>query len=162
MNEERFKTLMLRAKTFQGITDPEYWRGFQRGLRRLYHGENFGTEEEHRVWDGLVKERGELNRRQLGEGYRAGCHAGELRLTTNHSMSSYNLPVFVDAEDNPMDYTDGLKRLRAIMGWSRAELAEKCGVKPRTVDGWEGGKPVSGPALKALAGIVRRVNGENL
>jgi len=49
MDKATFEHEMNRAKTFQGLeTDrAEYWIGYQRGLRRAYHGESFGTAEEH-------------------------------------------------------------------------------------------------------------------
>jgi len=75
MDQQKFNSLMTRAKTFQEV-DPEksdFWRGYQRGLRRLYHGENFGTTEEHIQWMNCGD--GEY-RKQLQAGYRTGF-AGE-------------------------------------------------------------------------------------
>ena len=44
MERDRFESLMMKAKTFQSLGDrPEYWTGYQRGLRRRFHGEAFGT-----------------------------------------------------------------------------------------------------------------------
>ena len=66
---------MNRAKTFQGLeTDrAEYWIGYQRGLRRAYHGESFGTAEEHALWLGASDNHGDDPiRRARGEGYRDG------------------------------------------------------------------------------------------
>ena len=70
MNETKFKTFMLAAKTVGG----DYSRGYQRGLRRFYHGENFGTDSEHEKFMSLG-----LNgdhRAEMGDGYRTGA-AGE-------------------------------------------------------------------------------------
>lgn len=64
MNENKFKTFMLAAKNIGG----DYARGYQQGLRRFYHGANFGTENEHDKYMSLG-----LNgdpRTEIGEGYR--------------------------------------------------------------------------------------------
>ena len=75
-----------------------------------------------------------------------------MKLTTNHSQSSYNIPIFVDADNNPMDYADGVRELRRLMGWKNvAHLAEHCGVSPRTVEGWEQGRMPSPAALKLMS-----------
>jgi hypothetical protein len=67
MDESRFKTLMGRARSLQS----DYGAGYQRGLRRHYDGERFGTAEEHAKWSrlGLDGDR----REELGRGYRDGC-----------------------------------------------------------------------------------------
>lgn len=72
-------------------------------------------------------------------------------LTTNHARSSYNIPVFVDSDTGEViDYPDGFRILRKERGWSTTELAEKLGVKRRTVEGWEFGKNPSTTALRLL------------
>ena len=55
MDKATFEHEMNRGQTFQKLeTDrAEYWTGYQRGLRRAYHGESFGTAEEHALWLGL-------------------------------------------------------------------------------------------------------------
>lgn len=45
-------------------------KGYIRGLRRHYHGSNFGTPEEHLTWMALGT--GNDPRVDLGNGYRAG------------------------------------------------------------------------------------------
>jgi len=79
MEKQQFQSLMTMAKTFQEIEPDrsDFWRGFQRGLRRLYHGENFGTETEHQQWMNCAD--GDY-RKQSQDGYRAGYH-GENPLT---------------------------------------------------------------------------------
>ena len=43
-----------------------YWTGYTRGLRRFFHGENFGTTDEHAAW---------LDHRDArGTGYLDGYH----------------------------------------------------------------------------------------
>jgi DNA-binding XRE family transcriptional regulator len=152
MNEETFKSLMTRARTFHDLgVRSDFWRGLMRGLRRQYHGENFGLPEEHDLWYGFAKS---TDRRELGEGYRAGYHYGDLRLAPDHPQSSYGIPVFVDRGNNPLDYADGVRMLRRMMGWSVEELGERCGVSPRTVQGWEQGRNISGESLHAIKAIL--------
>ena len=66
MNEREFKSLMNRARLLGG----DYAAGYQRGLRRHYHGEAFGSAEEHEKFMGFG-----LNgdyREEMGRGYRDG------------------------------------------------------------------------------------------
>lgn len=71
MEEHEFRSRLHMAETFRRLTDnPEaddYWRGFIRGTRRLYHGEAFGTEAEHNQWLTLADDRAATRR-----GYRDG------------------------------------------------------------------------------------------
>jgi len=70
VNETKFRHEMARAKTFHDLgQDADYWRGYMRGLRRAYHGENFGTQEDHLKWMALIDDD---YRKELGRGYRDG------------------------------------------------------------------------------------------
>lgn len=58
MTEQKFKLEMRRAEAMRRMEsdnpfNADYWAGYQRGLRRAYHGENFGTAEEHKLWMSL-------------------------------------------------------------------------------------------------------------
>ncbi len=80
MNEQKFRSEMRRAKTMQETEEyprNEYWVGYQRGLRRLHHGDNFGTAEEHEQWMALVDSDDE-SRKQRGRGYRDALALGEI------------------------------------------------------------------------------------
>ena len=70
LTRQRFEHEMNRAKIFQEFekNKTEYWIGYQRGLRRAFHGENFGTTEEHNLWLAAIKS-DDTMRRQRGEGY---------------------------------------------------------------------------------------------
>lgn len=76
MDEPTFKNWILRADTLRGVSlqheDSEFWAGYMRGLRRLHHGDNFGTADEHSSWMGIDPDEYDLTRRARGEGYRAG------------------------------------------------------------------------------------------
>lgn len=76
MNASTFENWMLRADTLRGVSfnsdDSEFWTGYMRGLRRLHHGEKFGTDDEHLAWMGIDPDEYDMSRRARGEGYRAG------------------------------------------------------------------------------------------
>ena len=66
MTETTFRSYMAQAKVPQ-VGD--YGRGYQRGLRRHYHGASFGSAEDHRRWMQAAEE---PHRAELGRGYRDG------------------------------------------------------------------------------------------
>jgi hypothetical protein len=67
---------MNRAECMRSVGDkPEYWAGFQRGLRHRYQGEESGTPEEHELWLSLTGDQDE-SRRQRGQAYRDGYNLG--------------------------------------------------------------------------------------
>lgn len=76
MTESEFQHNMAGGKTLaelSGYPDSEYWAGYQRGLRRNYHGETFGTASEHTMWLSLADNHmDDDTRRFRGIGYRAG------------------------------------------------------------------------------------------
>jgi hypothetical protein len=73
LSEADFRMQMARGITMQGLepTKAEYWTGYQRGLRRAYHGESFGTMQEHVLWLAAAASEDVL-RQQRGQGYRDG------------------------------------------------------------------------------------------
>lgn len=77
-----------------------------------------------------------------------------MKLTTDHPASSYGVPVFVDDDNNPLDYADGLRQLRKERGWSTADLAEHVGASSRTVEGWEQGRMPNKASLILLSKIL--------
>lgn len=66
MNEIEFRRLMRRVRLLGG----DYAAGYQRGLRRCYHGERFGTEKEHETFMRLGLDGDYLD--EMGRGYRDG------------------------------------------------------------------------------------------
>jgi hypothetical protein len=79
MTDQQFQAELSRAKTMQGdATDPieaDYWAGYQRGLRRAFHGERFGTARQHEEWLSLVND-DDQSRAARGRGYRDGLLFG--------------------------------------------------------------------------------------
>jgi hypothetical protein len=75
MTEQQFQSEMRRVETMRRLaTDPmqsDYYAGYIRGLRRAYHGENFGTPQEHDIRIALVNSEDESQKKQ-GLGYRDG------------------------------------------------------------------------------------------
>lgn len=72
MTEQEFQANMTAAKTFSELGDEqEFWAGYMRGLRRNYHGENFGTDEEHALWMAAANST-DKTRKMRGLGYQAG------------------------------------------------------------------------------------------
>jgi hypothetical protein len=80
MTEAKFKSEMRRAETMRRMAEPmmaEYWAGYIRGLRRAYHGDNFGEPGEHEKWLAAANRRDE-SRKQRGRGYRDGLAFDEV------------------------------------------------------------------------------------
>ena len=51
MDESTFLARMLHAEIMHDADGrPDYWHGYIRGLQRAFHGEKFGTAEEHALW----------------------------------------------------------------------------------------------------------------
>ena len=75
MTENQFQSAIGAAETFKRLTDDpmeaDFWSGYIRGSRRLYHGDKFGTAEEHDLWMKAGNSDDESRRRQ-GAGYMAG------------------------------------------------------------------------------------------
>jgi hypothetical protein len=79
MNQQEFESEIGKAKTFQQLEPKkqDFWAGYQRGLRRGYHGEKFGSQEEHDKWWSLVDD--DIDSRvEQGQGYRAGFRCATL------------------------------------------------------------------------------------
>ena len=75
MDESSFLALMMRARRFSALGErTDYWHGYQRGLRRGFHGDLFGTEAEHKRWIGLADDGVDKASRERGRGYRDGLN----------------------------------------------------------------------------------------
>jgi len=72
MDKRTFEHEIMKAAIFNKLGERvDYWMGYQRGLRRRYHGENFGTLEEHIKWMSLSGD-SDPSRAERGRGYRDG------------------------------------------------------------------------------------------
>jgi hypothetical protein len=68
-----------------------------------------------------------------------------MKITCNHSQSSYGIPVILSDGGEVMDYGPGLTAALQKLGWSRADFAVHCGYSgPRSVEKfWQGVVPPS-------------------
>lgn len=82
MDDQQFFKLGLAAKSLQEKAadqfERNFWDGYRRGLRRKFHGERFGTDEEHARWMSLADDAGDEPERLRGIGYRAGFEEMEV------------------------------------------------------------------------------------
>jgi hypothetical protein len=76
MDENRFLSLMkaARMQSYRG-DEADYWHGYQRGLRRGYMGQLFGTDADHQLWMRLADDAPDKPSRDRGRGYRDGLAA---------------------------------------------------------------------------------------
>ena len=105
MDENRFLSLMktARMQSYRG-SESDYWHGYQRGLRRGYMGQLFGTDSEHQAWMRLAEDGPDKASRDRGRGYRDGlsaCGAAEQQDTsTKPSLANRR-----STPPTPSDYT---------------------------------------------------------
>lgn len=74
LTQDQFDKQMTYAQTQKSLVDAtnqHYWTGYMRGLRRSFHGDNFGTPEDHQTYWGFFESL-DPDRKQLGTGYRDG------------------------------------------------------------------------------------------
>ena len=109
MEKKVFESRMIQADTFKKVSDkPEYYSGYMRGLRRLFHGEAFGTDAEHALWMSLIDD--DEAREQRGQGYRDGFNGltpnpdrWEYCTQNNHDCGSCSLVNYGrDCSNNPI------------------------------------------------------------
>ena len=127
MNKKQFQSLGRMASAMRSVEHErqDFWLGFLRGLRRSYHGENFGTLEEH---ENYMNCRRDEHRRDMQTGYRTGYYYERLKL----------------------DDSADVQPLRKLLGLSTTDLADIAAVSSRTVEGWEQGRPISETALQLI------------
>ena len=77
-----------------------------------------------------------------------------MKITCNHSSSSYGVPVILSDDGDVVDYAPGIKAVRAKLGLSTQDLAEQCNVSRRTVEGWEQGRMPDAAALNVMAQLL--------
>lgn len=71
-----------------------------------------------------------------------------IRLSTESSSSSYGIPVFIDSEGNPMNYTTGIRAMMSEHKLTQRALARILHCSPRTVEDWRSGRRM--PSNQAL------------
>jgi ribosome-binding protein aMBF1 (putative translation factor) len=73
-----------------------------------------------------------------------------VKITTQHSRSSYGIPVILDDRGQVIDYAPGIRLAMDTLGWSKRTLAERTGASVRTVEGWLQGRMPLVSALNVL------------
>ena len=79
-----------------------------------------------------------------------------VKITCDHSASSYGIPVIIDDSGDVMDYAPGIKAVREKLNLSTEQLAQACNVSRRTVEGWEQGRPPDAAPLNVMAALLKR------
>ena len=76
MPDTRFLSLLkfARAHSYLGLR-PDYWHGYQRGLRRGFQGELFSTNADHELWLRLAADGDDEASKERGRGYQDGLAA---------------------------------------------------------------------------------------
>lgn len=80
-----------------------------------------------------------------------------MTVTTRHPASKHGRPVFLSDTGRVLGQIPGLTAALCELGWTRLELAARCGVSIHTVQAWfqeVGGKPrraVPAESLNVLA-----------
>ena len=102
MNQATFEHEMAKAKTFSELGErSDFYRGYMRGLRRRYHGENFGEPGEHEKWLDLINDD---YREEMGRGYRAGFYYRDYCTQNENDCLTCSLVNYGrDCENNPID-----------------------------------------------------------
>ena len=73
--ELHFARIEERAAKEEG--ERNYWGGYQRGLRRGFYADKFGSDEGHARWAAYVNDANPV-RWRLGEGYLDGLRRGQV------------------------------------------------------------------------------------
>lgn len=77
-----------------------------------------------------------------------------MKVTTSHPSSNYGMPVIIADHGDLVDYATGIKAIREVLGMSTQDLADRCGVSRRTVEGWEQGRMPTAAALNVMSTLV--------
>jgi DNA-binding transcriptional regulator YiaG len=77
-----------------------------------------------------------------------------MKVTTDHSSSSYGQPVILDDENNILDYSDGVKAVRNKLKMNTTQLGDVLNVSSRTVEDWEQGRRMPNAASLNMMGIL--------
>lgn len=81
-----------------------------------------------------------------------------MKITCDHSASSYGIPVIIGDSGDVMDYALGIKLFREKLNLSTSELGSACNVSRRTVEGWEQGRMPDAAALNVMSALLKRKN----
>ena len=77
-----------------------------------------------------------------------------MQITTRHPKSLHGVPVILNDNGKLMTHKAGIQAIRAALGLTAKQLAEKCGVSFKTLQGWEYGKPPNVAALLVMRDLL--------
>ena len=98
MNDGIYEQNLRGGMSFRSITQypqSDFWTGYVRGLRRLHHGERFGTDEEHKIWFNLSDTEIDEGRRYRGIGYRTGFSGTSIADAIEYTKTEFGDPETV-------------------------------------------------------------------
>ncbi|MEJ2659714.1 MAG: helix-turn-helix transcriptional regulator [Desulfobacteraceae bacterium] len=127
MKKSLFDIEMTKAEVMGGVERSAYWTGYKNGLQRRFHGDAFGTRQEHERWMAAAAD-GDEEQQEQSRGYRDG-YLGAVDL---------------------QDPANGIQILRKWRGWSVDQLAAMVGVSPQRVEDWEVGHMPSEDEMRIL------------
>lgn len=118
---------MTKAEVMGDLERADYWTGYKNGLQRRFHGDAFGTQQEHeRLMSATAA--GDEGQDEQCRGYRDG-YLGAVDL---------------------QDPANGIQILRKWRGWSVDQLAAMARVSPERVKDWEVGHMPSEDEMRIL------------
>ena len=93
MTKEIFEYEMGKANTFVYLGERVcYWEGYQRGLRRSYYGEVFGSQEDHERWMSFAGDhKANEFQRERGRGYLDGLALSPIPPTRTERKGRYGM-----------------------------------------------------------------------
>jgi len=101
MEKGEFERAMRKAETFAALgSRPDYWEGYQFGLRARFYGEKFGTEKDNLTWPFLMVGMDET-RKEWGRGYRDGLAGMERGKTAAEDVQRLAERLLYVYERNP-------------------------------------------------------------
>lgn len=77
-----------------------------------------------------------------------------MKITINHPMSTYGVPVILDDSGQPLEYSDGFRRCRYRLNMSTIEIGKHLGASGRTVEGYEQGRTIPVASLNVLGQLM--------
>ncbi len=129
MDRPNFESWMRAARELSRLSDhasSDYWAGYQRGLRRAFHSEAFGSSTEHGKWSELDDLR--------GVGYRAGFRETPIECAISQS---------------------DLYTAQACFSLTNREMADRLGVTERTIEHYrQGARQIRGAAAVLIRQMV--------
>jgi DNA-binding transcriptional regulator YiaG len=141
VTEATFRSLLTMASA---LPRGDYRRGYERGVRRAYHGVRFGTEEEHHAWRSFDGHRAELAR-----GYRDGL-AGRAPAEEVDEVDEVD-----EAAAVPAISPEILRAIIEASGLSQVEWARTVvGRDPRTVRRWLAGEAIPPTTVEWLVHLL--------